>query len=64
MLHKIKSQFIPKDYQFTLIGNLHNLRQKGMTVNEHIEEFFRLSIRARKIEEYVGRLDRYLNGMK
>ena len=34
MLDKIKSQIMPKDYQLTLIRQLHNLRQKGMTVKE------------------------------
>ena len=32
MLCKIKIQFMPKDYQLNLIRQLHNLRQKGMTV--------------------------------
>ena len=45
MLYKIKSQFIPKDYHLTLIRQLQNLRQKGMTVKEYIEELFKLSIR-------------------
>ena len=46
MLDKIKIQFIPKDYQLTLIRQLQNLRQKGITVKEYTEEFFRMSIRA------------------
>ena len=49
MLDKIKSQFMPKDYQLTLIKQLQNLRQKGMTVKEYTKEFFRLSIRAGQI---------------
>ena len=32
MLRKIKSQFMPKDYQFNLIRQLQNLRQKAMAV--------------------------------
>ena len=36
MLDKIKSQFMPKDYQLNLIRQLQNLRhQKGMTVKEY-----------------------------
>ena len=37
MLYKIKSQFMPKDYHLTLIRQLQNLRQKGMTVKEYTE---------------------------
>ena len=40
MLHNIKSQFMPKDYQLNLIRQLQNLRQKTMTVKEHIRFFF------------------------
>ena len=35
MLDKIKIQFIPKDYQLTLIRKLQNIRQKGMIVKEY-----------------------------
>ena len=35
MLYKIKSQFIPKDYQLTLISHLQNLRNKRMIVKEY-----------------------------
>ena len=45
MLDKIKSQFMPKYYQLTLIRQLQNLRQKAMTVKEYRDELFRLSIR-------------------
>ena len=31
-LYKIRSQLMPKDYQLTLIRQLHNLKQKGMIV--------------------------------
>ena len=34
MLDKIKSQFMPKDYQLTLIRKLQNLRQKGTVVKK------------------------------
>ena len=35
MLYKIKSQFMPKDYQLSLLRQLQNLRQKTMTVKEY-----------------------------
>ena len=35
MLHKIKSQFMPKDYQLNIFRQLQNLTQKAMTVKEY-----------------------------
>ena len=35
MLYKIKSQFMPKDYQLNLLRQLQNLRQKAMAVKEY-----------------------------
>ena len=32
MLDKIKSQFMPKDYQLTLIIQIQNRRQKGVSI--------------------------------
>ena len=37
MLHKIKIQFMPKDYQLNLLRQLQNLRQKTMTIKENNE---------------------------
>ena len=52
-----------KDYQLNLIRQLHNLRQKGMTVKEYTEEFFNMNIRDGKIEGKIGRVARYINGI-
>ena len=62
MLCNIKSQFMPKDYQLNLIRQLHNLRQKTMTVKEQTEEFFRLSIRAGHTQGSLERVATYING--
>ena len=61
MLYKIKSQFMPRDYQSTLIRHLHNLRQKGMTSKKYTYEFFMLSIRVGQTQGDVERVDRYIN---
>jgi hypothetical protein len=45
MVSKLKAKFIPKDYQINLFRKLQNLRHKGMTVKEYIEEFYRLNIK-------------------
>ena len=63
MLYKIKSQFMPKDYQLNLLRQLQNLRQKAMIIKEYIEEFFRLNIRSGHIEGGLERLARYINGL-
>jgi hypothetical protein len=39
MVAKMKTKFIPKDYQITLFQRMHNLRQKLMSVKEYTEEF-------------------------
>ena len=63
MLDKIKIQFIPKDYQLTLIRQLHNIRQKDMIVKEYTKEFFKLSIRDGKAQGDMERVVKYINGL-
>jgi hypothetical protein len=46
MVAKLKAKFIPKDYQINMFRRLQNLRQKGLSVKEYTEEFYRLNIRA------------------
>ena len=64
MLSKIKSQFIPKDYQFNIIRQLQNIRQKGMTIKEYTEEFFKLSIGVGQVQGNIERVARYINGLR
>jgi hypothetical protein len=45
MVAKPKAKFIPKDYHINLFRKLHNLRQKGLSVKEYTEEFYKLNIR-------------------
>jgi hypothetical protein len=47
MVAKLKSKFILKDYQINLYRRLKNLKQRGLSVKEYTEEFYRLNIRAR-----------------
>jgi hypothetical protein len=46
MVANLKEEFMPKDYQINLFRRMQNLRQKGMTVKEYTEEFYKLNIRA------------------
>jgi hypothetical protein len=62
MVAKLKTKFIPKDYQINLFRTLHNLRQKGLSVKEYNEEFYRLNIRVGHRESDEEKVNRYING--
>ena len=64
MLYKIKCQFMPKDYQLTLIRQLQNIRKKGVTFKEYTEEFFKLHIRDVQMQGDIERVVRYINGLR
>eukprot|EP00253_Pinus_taeda_P032129 PITA_32129 len=64
MVSKLKSKFMPKEYQLNLFRKLQNLRQKGMTVNEYTEEFYKLTIRARHTEDNMEKVARYINDLR
>ena len=51
MVAKMKGKFLPSDYQKTLFRQMQNLRQRSMTINEYIEELYKVSIRAGKIQD-------------
>jgi hypothetical protein len=55
MVAKLKDKSMPKDYQINLFRKMQNLRQKGMTVKEYTEEFYRMNIRTRKREREMKR---------
>jgi hypothetical protein len=64
MVAKFKAKFMPKDYQLNLFRKLQNLRQKGMSVKEYTEEFYRLNIRAGHVEDDAEKVSRYINGIR
>jgi hypothetical protein len=64
MVAKLKDKFIPKDYQINLFRRLQNLRQKGLTVKEYTEEFYRLNIRVGHCESDEEKVSRYINGLR
>ena len=39
MMDRMKSKFLPKDYQISLYRQIQNLRQRMMTIKEYTEEF-------------------------
>ena len=64
MVSKLKGKFMPKDYELNRFRQLQNLKQKGMTIKEYIEKFYKLSIRAGHIEDDIDRVARYINGLR
>jgi hypothetical protein len=64
MVAKLKAKFIPKDYQINMFRRLQNLRQKGLSVKEYTEEFYRLNIRAGHRESDEEKVSRYINGLR
>jgi hypothetical protein len=64
MVAKLKAKFMPKDYQINLFRKLQNLRQKGMTLKEYTEEFYKLNIRTGQREKDEEKVVRYINGLR
>ena len=64
MVNKVKNKFLPADYQVSLLRNMQNLKQKDMTVKEYTEEFYRLDIRYRHVDDDVEKIERYINGLR
>ena len=61
MVAKLKAKFMPKDYQINLFKKMQNLRQKGMTIKEYIEDIYRLNIRTGQRERDEEKVARYIN---
>eukprot|EP00253_Pinus_taeda_P016710 PITA_16710 len=51
MIAKLKGRFLPKDYQVELYRRVQSLKQRGMTVKEYTEEFYRVNLRASYIDD-------------
>jgi hypothetical protein len=64
MVAKLKEKFMPKDYQINLFRRMQNLRQRGLTVKEYTEEFYKLNIRAGQRERDEEKVSRYINGLR
>eukprot|EP00253_Pinus_taeda_P001950 PITA_01950 len=61
---KLKEKFLPKDYQIMLYRQVQNLKQRGMTVREFTEEFYKLNLRARYVEDTPEKTARFVNGLR
>ena len=64
MVNKVKNKYFPTDYQVSLLRKMQSLRQKDMIVKEYTEEFYRLDIRSRRVDDDVEKIARYINGLR
>eukprot|EP00253_Pinus_taeda_P029290 PITA_29290 len=61
---KLKEKFLSKEYQIMLYRQVQNLKQRGMTVREFTEEFYKLNLRARYVEDTSEKTARFVNGLR
>eukprot|EP00253_Pinus_taeda_P020754 PITA_20754 len=61
---KLKEKFLPKDYQIMLYRQVQNLKQRGMTIKEFTEEFYKLNLRAGYVEDTLEKTARFVNGLR
>lgn len=64
MKSRIKTQFMPMDYEVQMFKRLYNLKQRELDVGAYTEEFHKLSLRERKQEDEADKVARYLNGLR
>eukprot|EP00253_Pinus_taeda_P029906 PITA_29906 len=64
MVAKLRGKFLPSNYQQTLFRQMHNLRQRSMTVREYRKEFYKVSIRDGKTRDIDEKVARYVNGLR
>ena len=56
MVNRVKNKFL--HYQVSLLRKVQNLRQRDMSVKEYTEEFYRLYIRSRHVDDDVQKISR------
>ena len=61
---KLKSKFIPVDYELELFKRLQNLKQKDMSMKGYTEEFQKLTIWFGHRELSKEKVVRYINGLR
>eukprot|EP00253_Pinus_taeda_P034746 PITA_34746 len=64
MVAMLKGIFLSRDYQIALHRQVKNMRHKGLTLKEYMEEFYRVNLRAGYTEDTAERTARYANGLR
>ena len=55
---------MPQDYQLNIFKQFQNLKQIGVPMKEYTEEFYKLNISARHVEDDFEKVARYINGLR
>lgn len=63
MKQLMKARFLPTDYDQILYQQYHQCHQRGRTVNDYSEEFFRLSSRNNLQETERQQVARFISGL-
>lgn len=64
MVSKMKSNFLPKDFEVQMHKKMQGLKQKDLDVKAYTDEFYKLSMRSGLDEEEIVKVARYLGGLK
>eukprot|EP00253_Pinus_taeda_P016833 PITA_16833 len=64
MIAKMKSKFLPKDYQIALYRQVQNLKQRAMTMKEYTKEFYKVNMRAGYVEDTPEKTARFVNELR
>eukprot|EP01018_Ginkgo_biloba_P033771 Gb_09537 [translate_table: standard] len=63
MVERLKSKFLLTYYHQRIFRDCQNLRQKERTMSEYTDEFFKLTIRSKRVEEEEEIVAIYINGL-
>ena len=63
MVNKLKKQFIHVDYKLDLFRKMQGPKQARKSIQDYTEEFYRLNIQARCVEENKEKVAHYLSGL-
>lgn len=61
---KLKGNFLPSDYAIQMSKKLQDLKQGEMDVKTYTNEFYKLSIRASRMDDDVEKVYKYLSGLR
>ena len=64
MTAKLRGKFLPKDYKLFLFRHMENLKQKSMTVREYTEEFYKVNIKSKHMEDTPERVVGYVDRLR
>ena len=64
MIAKQKKKFTLVDYKLDMLKKMKGLKQVGKSIQEYIEEFYRVLIRTNHAEADKDKVTHYLNGLR